>query len=111
MAFGAIDFERRAIERSSLWPLPEGKSLRTCSAEDLIVHKCFANRDQDWVDVDRILARQRGKLDLQLVREELKPLADVKEDPRIMQRLEERIIHNERPFTRIRPPKGGPEQA
>ena len=101
VAFGAIDFERRSIERSSLWELPEGVALRTCSAEDLLVHKCFANRDQDWVDVDGILVRQKDKLDLELVRRELKPLVDLKEDPQIIKRFEERITRNSQPFTRI----------
>jgi hypothetical protein len=110
IAFGAIDFERRSIERSSLWQLPEGGALRTCSAEDLLVHKCFASRDQDWVDVDRILARQIGKLDLDLVRKELKPLVDLKEDPQIIKRLEERILHHNQPFTRIKPSKRRPDQ-
>jgi len=110
IAFGAIDFERRSIERSSLWHLPEGGALRTCSAEDLLVHKCFASRDQDWVDVDRILARQKGRLDLDLVRKELKPLVDLKEDPQIIKRLEEKIMHNNQPFTRIQPTKRRPDQ-
>jgi hypothetical protein len=110
IAFGAIDFERRSIERSSLWQLPEGGALRTCSAEDLLVHKCFASRNQDWADVDRILARQVGKLDLELVRKELKPLVDLKEDPQIINRLEERILHYSQPFTRIKPSKRRPDQ-
>jgi hypothetical protein len=110
IAFGAIDFERRSIERSSLWQLPERGVLRTCSAEDLLVHKCFAGRDQDWVDVDRILARQKDKLDLELVRHELKPLVDLKEEPQIMKRLEEKIIRNNRPFTHIQPSKSRPDK-
>jgi hypothetical protein len=103
IAFGAIDFEHRSIERSSLWAMPEGDALRTCSAEDLLVHKCFANRERDWVDVDGILARQQGRLNLGLVRRELNPLVDLKEEPRIMERLEQKIAHHNEPFTRIRP--------
>lgn len=103
VALGAFEFEGRAIERSSLWRLPGGKSLRTCSAEDLMVHKCFANRDQDWVDVDGILARQHGKLDLDLVRAELRPLVALKEQPEILDKLERRIAHHDQPFTKIKP--------
>jgi len=105
VAFGGTDFERRSIERSSLWPMPEGEALRTCSAEDLLVHKCFANRDHDWVDVDGILARQWNKLDLKLVRKELKPLAALKEEPEIISRLEKKIKHHNQPFTLIKPSK------
>jgi hypothetical protein len=110
IALGAIDFERRSIERSSLWQIPEGAALRTCSAEDLLVHKCFASRDRDWIDVDGILARQKGGLNLELVRKELKPLVDLKEEPQIIKRLEEKIIRNSQPFTRIQPAKRRPDQ-
>jgi len=105
IAFGGTDFERRSITRSSLWPMPEGEALRTCSAEDLLVHKCFANRDHDWVDVDGILARQWNKLDLRLVRTELKPLVELKEEPEIIARLEQKISKHNQPFTRIKPSK------
>jgi hypothetical protein len=105
VAFGATDFERRSIKRSSLWPMPEGEALRTCSAEDLLVHKCFANREHDWVDVDGILARQQGHLNLRLVRKELKPLVDLKEEPRIIERFEEKVVHHSQPFTLIKPAK------
>lgn len=103
IALGALDFERRAIERSTRWILPDGRGLRTCSAEDLLVHKCFANREQDWVDVNGILARQHGKLDLNLVRVELRPLAALKEKPEILYRLEQKITAQNRPFTKIKP--------
>jgi hypothetical protein len=105
IAFGGTDFERRSINRSSLWPIPESAGLRTCSAEDLLVHKCFANRDHDWVDVDGILARQWNKLDLKLVRAELKPLAELKEEPEILNRLEQKVARHNKPFTLIKPAK------
>lgn len=54
ISLGALDFESSAVERSSIWkPLPD-ISLRTCSAEDLIVFKAFADRLQDWADVESI---------------------------------------------------------
>jgi hypothetical protein len=84
---------------------PTGQSLITCSAEDLLVHKCFANRDKDWLDVDGILARQWNKLNLKLVRTELKPLAELKEEPEIIARLEQKITRHNQPFTRIKPTK------
>jgi hypothetical protein len=104
VALGGIDFERRSIQRSSLWKNPAG-ALRACSAEDLLVHKCFAGRESDWVDVDGILARQRGKLDFDLVRRELKPLLELQEQPDKLERLEQKIREHARPFTTIPPPK------
>jgi hypothetical protein len=105
VALGAVDFEVRTIERSSMWKVQENLWLRTCCAEDLLVHKCFANRERDWADVDGILARQWNKLNLNLVRRELKPLAELKEEPEILARLENKIAHHNQPFTLIKPSK------
>jgi hypothetical protein len=105
VALGGFPFEIRTIERSSPFDFPTGQSLITCSAEDLLVHKCFANREKDWIDVDGILARQWNKLNLQLVRRELKPLVQLKEDPEILTRLEKKIAHHNQPFTLIKPVK------
>jgi hypothetical protein len=110
VAMGAIPFEERTVQRSSLWEAQAGVFLRTCSAEDLLIHKCFANRSIDWADVEGILARQAGKLDLDLVRRELQPLAEMKEDPQIVKKLEALILRHSQPFTRIQPDKGSPSQ-
>lgn len=66
-------------------------SLRTCSAEDLLVMKVFAGRDKDWADVTSILERQGNKLNLTLVRTELRPLLMAKETPELADELERRI--------------------
>lgn len=63
---------------------------RTCSAEDLIVLKAFAGRGQDWVDVERIIVRQTGKLDWDYIREQLRPLAELKDRHAILDQLEAR---------------------
>lgn len=88
VALGALPFEAHCISRASDWRLPKGGTLRTCSAEDLIVHKAFASRDLDWGDVDRILMRQGRKLNVPQIFEELRPLVDLKEDATILPRLE-----------------------
>lgn len=88
IALGALPFEERTISRASGWQLPAGKSLITCCAEDLLVHKAFAAREQDWLDIRGILIRQHARLDLGQVRAELKPLVDLKEQPEILSRLE-----------------------
>jgi hypothetical protein len=104
IAFGGLPFEENSIRRASAFVFPSGQSLTTCSAEDLIVHKVFAARDIDWFDVDGILARQKGKLNLDLVRHELKPLLDLQERPDKLERLEEKIRAQARPFTTLPPP-------
>jgi hypothetical protein len=77
VALGALDFEHRAVQRASLWDVKEAQLL-TCSAEDLVVHKAFAGRDRDWLDVEGIVIRQGEVLDSNLVRTELAPLAELK---------------------------------
>lgn len=91
VALGALPFEERTIERSSDWPWTTGQLLRTCSAEDLIVHKAFAGRDLDWGDIERVLVRQHGKLDLDLIRTELAPLVELKGDLEAQEKLEQKI--------------------
>lgn len=86
VSLGALGFEQRTIERSSIWQIDSVRQLRTCCAEDLLVHKAFANRGQDWVDIAGIIIRQ-ANLDRRLIREELTPLLEVAEDPTILDRL------------------------
>ena len=64
-----------------------GVSLLTCSAEDLIVMKAFADRDIDWHDVKGIAIRQKGSLDWTYILKQLSPLCDLKETPAILARL------------------------
>jgi hypothetical protein len=84
-------FEERSIERSSVWTAGGKYPLRTCCAEDLIIHKCFAGRENDWTDVQGVLIRQHAALDFKLIRTELMPLLDLKGDPEAANRLEKMI--------------------
>ena len=96
VALAALPYEALVIERASYFDYPPGISLRTCSAEDLIVLKAFAGRGQDWVDVERIIVRQTGKLDWDYIREQLRPLAELKDMPVILDELEARRMEFER---------------
>jgi hypothetical protein len=91
VAFGAVPFEERSVERASRWRWATDHILTTCSAEDLVVHKVFAGRDQDWGDVESVLIRQHSKLDLSLIRQELKPLLELKGQPEAMTKLDSLI--------------------
>lgn len=95
IALGAISFEERTIERASPWQIKAGMTLNTCCAEDLVVHKAFADRGQDWVDIERILMRQVKQLNVDLIFEELRPLLELKEAPEIEGRLR-KMIEEER---------------
>lgn len=88
VAFGGVPFEERSVDRASPWHWTTDHTLTTCSAEDLIIHKVFAGRDRDWGDVESVLTRQRVKLDLSLVRRELKPLLELKGQPEALTKLD-----------------------
>lgn len=77
------------IERASLHDYAPACSLRTASAEDVIVLKAFADRPQDWLDIEGMIARQKGKLDWHQIEQELRPLSELKEAPEILDRLQE----------------------
>ncbi len=81
VALGALDFEHRCVERASEFDFGAGLSLRTCSAEDLVVLKTFAGRGQDWVDVEYVIVKQRRMLDWRLIETELTPLLELRGTP------------------------------
>lgn len=86
IALGALPFEEDTVRRSSPWDIGGGMLL-TCSAEDLVIHKTFAGRDQDWLDVRGILIRQGTSLDLDRIDRELPPLLELKGAPSLLHRL------------------------
>ncbi len=87
IALGAMPFEESSVARSSHWQLPDGVALQTCCAEDLIVHKAFAGRDRDWLDIEGILLTQQNRIDLPLVKSELEPLLQLKEELESLDKL------------------------
>ncbi len=87
VSLGAMPFEARSVERASAFGVGDGSTVTTCSAEDLVVHKAFAGRDKDWLDITGIVARQGRRLDRQLVWNELLPLLELKDDTDTAPRL------------------------
>ena len=87
VALGGLPFEAQLIDRASYFRFPVDINLLTCSAEDLIITKSFADRGQDWIDIDRVLVRQGEKLDWTYIYKHLKELLVLKESPEILERL------------------------
>jgi hypothetical protein len=79
IALAGFPFEERVIDRASEFTFAEGVSLTTASAEDLIVLKAFAGREQDWFDVRGIITRQGNGLDWNYIIAELTLLSELKE--------------------------------
>ena len=88
VALGALPFEERVMDRASEFDFLPDCRLRTCSAEDLVVMKAFADRDRDWLDVETVLIRQGERLNWKQIMSELKQLSELKESPEIPNRLE-----------------------
>jgi predicted nucleotidyltransferase len=88
VALGAVAFEEKLVDRASEFEFLPGLSLRTCSAEDLVVLKAFADRSRDWADIETVLIRQKNLLHWEYIMKELRILCDLKESPEIPGRLE-----------------------
>ena len=88
LSLGGLPYEERMIERASDWDVAGHGTIRTCSAEDLIVLKSFASRPQDWIDIEKVIIRQGERLDRELIIRELQPLVELKEEPEIIRHLQ-----------------------
>lgn len=88
VSFGAFPFEELMIERAEYQKYFREIYLRICTAEDLVVMKAFADRKQDWADIESVLVKRQNKLDWTYIFEQLKPLVELKEEPEILTKLE-----------------------
>ena len=93
ISLSGLPFEKQMIKRAALFPFFSECSLITCSAENLIVLKTFADRARDWMDVEGIIMRQGNSLDVDYIIKELTPLCDLKEAPEIVEKLQKLIKH------------------
>ena len=87
ISLAALPFEEKVVSRATLFAFGPDLDIRTCSAEDLIVLKLFASRPLDLRDAEGVVIRQKDRLDWQYIEDELRPLAQVKDDPAILPHL------------------------
>lgn len=78
IGIGGFALEEEFVERSEEVEIVEGVFLRVCSAEDLVIMKCIANRAIDLEDVKSVLARQYGKIDLERIRAVVNGVAEAR---------------------------------
>ena len=88
ISLGALPLEERVVDRASDHHFLADASLTTCSAEDLVVLKAFADRPRDWSDIEGMLIRDGRELEWKTIETELPPLCDAKEAPHIPPRLQ-----------------------
>ena len=53
------------------------------------------SRPQDWIDVEKVIIRQGIRLNRPLIPEELQPLAELKEEPEILENVKRLFGSNE----------------
>lgn len=88
VSLAALPYEELMIDRALLVELLPGQRLRLCSPEDLVIMKVFAGRETDVRDARSVVVRQGdSRLDWDYIETNLAPLADLKGDPALMDRL------------------------
>jgi len=87
VTLSGIPFEVEMIQRASRFAFSDTCDLITCSADDLVVLKAFADRTRDWMDVETIVQRQGDRLDQRAILSRLQPLCEAKEQPEIIKKL------------------------
>ena len=87
ISLAGLPFEQEMIERATLYSYAPDCSLITCSAEDLVVLKAFANRGRDWLDIEGVLVRQATGLDFEYITDRLTPLCELKDAPEIIKKF------------------------
>jgi len=87
IALSGLPFEEEMIKHATLFEFTPNCFLRTCSADDLIILKAFANRSKDWMDIESIILRQEEKLDQKYILNQLLPLCELKNTPDIIDKL------------------------
>lgn len=88
ISLGLPGFEEHVIARAVGYDLGDGRQVRLCSAEDLIIHKALAGRPQDVLDIEGVVARHGTALDLAYLRRWLGELGRVADDPQVTARFE-----------------------
>jgi len=88
ISLGVPGYEESVMLRAVDYEMDPGKSIRICSAEDLLIHKAVAGRPQDIRDIEGIVYRQRDALDASYIRRWLSDFADVLADPEVQNRFE-----------------------
>lgn len=81
-------YEDQLFSRAVDYEIDPGKSIKLCSAEDLIIHKAVAGRPQDVIDIQGVVKRQGKKLDAAYIRRWLKDFSDVLANGDILKRFE-----------------------
>jgi hypothetical protein len=85
LVVGLLPYEEVAAARAQTVTI-NAVSFPVCTAEDLIVHKVISERPQDWLDIEGVLQRQAGQLDINYLNEWVAQFAELLEKQEIWER-------------------------
>lgn len=88
ISLSGLQFEEQMIKGATFFSFHPDCTLMTCSAEDLIILKAFADRTKDWMDVEGIIVRQGKNLNIDFIIEQLSPLCKEKGTTNIINKLQ-----------------------
>ena len=88
ISLGIPGYEEKVVAHVVDYELGNGRNIKFCSAEDLIIHKAVAGRPQDGSDIEGVILRQGKKLDILYIRRWLKEFSSLLEVSEIKQRFE-----------------------
>jgi len=89
VTLGALPFEDKAVASASAEAIVAGVRLQLAPPGALVVFKVFANRPQDWLDVEGIIVKSGHLINWEEVRADLAALLELKDDTTALGRLDE----------------------
>jgi predicted nucleotidyltransferase len=79
-----LPFEREALGKATLIRFA-GTEIPVATAEDLVIYKALAWRDQDRYDIERLIVLHGKTMDLERIRSFVEQFAEILEDPQRVQ--------------------------
>lgn len=89
VTLGALPFEDKAVTSASAQEIVTGVRLQLVAPAALVVFKVFADRPQDWLDIEGIVVKSGHLIDWNDVRADLEALLALKGDAAPLGHLDE----------------------
>ena len=89
VTLGALPFEDKAVTSATAEEIVAGVRLQLAPPGALVVFKVFADRPQDWLDVEGIIVKSGRLINWNEVRADLAALLELKGDTTALGRLDE----------------------
>ena len=94
---GALPFEDKAVSSARAEEIVAGVRLQLAPPGALVVFKVFADRPQDWLDVEGIIVKSGRLIDWTEVRTDLAALLELKGDTAALGRLDKLLARPSSP--------------